>query len=97
MLFPPGGDRRPPPGYDDLVVSDIPALIFGDEFDDRTPTAFGRLIASKLEHAYVFGIPGAAHGELPPNECGVVIANSFFANPHEAPDASCLAKLQAVP
>ena len=86
-------DRPPDPGYDDLVASDIPTLIFGDEFDDRTPTELGRRIASRLDHAYVFEIPGVSHGVTPLNECVFAIAASFFANPLKAPDASCLAKM----
>ena len=86
-------ERPPDPGYDELISSDIPTLIFGAEFDHLTPTAFGRRIASRLKYAYVFEIPGRAHGEGISSGCGFAIAASFAANPLRAPDASCLATM----
>jgi pimeloyl-ACP methyl ester carboxylesterase len=85
----------PDAGYDDLVTTDIPTLIFANEFDDRTPLELGRRIAARLTHAHVVEIPGV-HGEAPINECGFAIAGRFFANPLDALDTSCLASMPAM-
>jgi pimeloyl-ACP methyl ester carboxylesterase len=83
-------ERPPDPGYDEPVSSDVPTLIFGLEFDHLTPTEFGRRIASRLKHAYVFEIPGQAHADGVPGKCPLTIASRFLADPLRAPDASCL-------
>jgi pimeloyl-ACP methyl ester carboxylesterase len=71
------------------VSSDVPALILSTEFDDRTPAAYGRLVASRFKRAYHYEIPREGHGQLPPG-CATGILLQFLANPLRQPDGSCL-------
>jgi pimeloyl-ACP methyl ester carboxylesterase len=71
------------------VASAIPTLILTGEFDPRTPTEFGRRIASTLSHAWLFEIPGATHGGQPAG-CALAILGQFLNDPLREPDASCI-------
>jgi pimeloyl-ACP methyl ester carboxylesterase len=74
-----------------FVKSAIPTLILTAEFDDRTPTDYGRRIAAHLEHAQVVELPGLAHGQ--PHPCQNAIVRSFLEDPTRPPDTSCVAAM----
>ena len=77
-----------------FVSSDIPTLIITQEFDDRTPTEFGRRISEHLTTSYLFEVRGAVHGQS--NACTQSIIFAFMANPALKPAASCLDSLPAL-
>ena len=87
-------DRFAPPSDRAFVNSDIPTLIITQEFDDRTPTEFGRRIAEHLTTSYLFEVRGAVHGQST-SACPQSIIFAFVANPAVKPAASCLDSLPA--
>lgn len=72
-----------------VTRSAIPTLIMMAQFDYRTPLAAERL-APALDHAYVFTMPGEAHGEWMPTPCHASMVSEFLENPSRAPDHTCL-------
>src|SRR4030095_10404917 len=72
--------------------TNTPALILSTEFDDRTPAAYGRLVASRFKRAYHYEIPREGHGQLPPG-CATGILLQFLDNPLRQPDGSCLKEM----
>jgi len=80
-------ERFATPAEREFVRSDIPTLILTKEFDDRTPTDYGRRIAAGLTHVQLLELRGVAHGQS--SECQRQIVLSFLANPARAPDISC--------
>jgi pimeloyl-ACP methyl ester carboxylesterase len=77
------------------LVSDVPILVLGSEFDPVTPPEYGRLVAEHLSNSYFFEFPGVGHN-ITVNDCARSIAGAFVNNPHQAPDASCIDGLPAV-
>lgn len=79
-----------------LAKSDIPTLVLTAEFDDRTPTAHGKRIASALKNSYHFELPGKTHGGGLTSGCGESIIFQFLKDPRRRPDSSCLASMAKV-
>lgn len=77
------------------LVSDIPTLILGGEFDPVTPPEYGQLVAEHLSHSYTFEFPGVGHFIIT-DECARSIAGIFIDDPTRAPDASCIAQMPGV-
>ena len=75
--------------------NDVPTLIFGSEFDDRTPVEYGRRIAADSRSSHVYEIPGHAHGWLF-GDCEDAILAQFRADPSGPLDASCISSEQRV-
>jgi hypothetical protein len=71
------------------VAGDIPTLIFSAEFDDRTPPAYGRIVAAQLKRSCHFEVPREAHGQLTPGGHTSMVVQ-FLENPSRAPDGACL-------
>ncbi len=71
------------------VVSDIPTLILGGEFDPVTPPEYGRMVAEHLNNSYFFDFPSVGHSVAVANECARGITFTFLTDPHTQPDASC--------
>jgi pimeloyl-ACP methyl ester carboxylesterase len=71
------------------VKSEIPALIFAAEFDDRTPVAYGRQIAAGFRSSHVYEIPGRIHGWAL-RRCEDTIVKQFLAAPTGRIDSSCI-------
>lgn len=71
------------------VRSGIPTLIMMAQFDFRTPLS-GERLASALEHAYVYTMPGETHELWMPTPCHASIVSQFLENPSRAPDARCV-------
>jgi len=78
------------PSYHEPVRSDIPILILQGEFDVRTPPANGRILAEQLENATLVLVPQAGHETWTGSGCVAAIGKSFFMNPDQPPDLSCL-------
>ncbi len=77
------------------VRSDVPTLILGGEFDERSPVDLARRAAAGLTRKYIYEIPGASHG-MPYTGCVLEIMRSFAADPLREPDASCIARMPKV-
>ena len=84
------------PWVKEPLVSDIPTLVLGGEFDPVTPPEYGRLVASYLSSSYFFEFPGVGHGVHTSSECAQSIARAFLDDPTQAPDAACIAEMPGV-
>jgi pimeloyl-ACP methyl ester carboxylesterase len=83
------------PSSREPVRSDVPTLIMTGYFDDRTPTAYARRIATTLGRAYVVELPDEAH-DARPSPCHAAIVGRFLQDPTRMPDTSCIAAIPAV-
>jgi len=77
------------PSVRNPVVSDIPTLILGGEFDPVTPPEYGRMVAEHLSNGYFFEFPSIGHSVAVANECARQITTEFLTNPNTEPDGSC--------
>jgi len=71
------------------LVSDVPILVLGSEFDPVTPPEYGRLVAGHLSNSFFFEFPGVGHN-ITSNECARRIAGIFVNDPDQAPDTRCI-------
>jgi len=83
------------PRVKEPVVSDIPTLILGGEFDPVTPPEYGQLVAKHLSHSYFFEFPGVGHFVIA-DECARHLAGIFIDDPTRTPDSSCIAEMPGV-
>lgn len=73
------------------VVSDIPTLILGGEYDTRLPFAYGEMIAASLTNSYHHLVPAAPHSVVEyGGACPRLIMLSFVDNPTHPPEDDCL-------
>jgi len=84
------------PWVKEPLVSDIPTLVLGGEFDPVTPPEYGRLVAENLSNSTFFEFAGAGHDVAVANECAKSITGAFFDDPTQSPDASCIAEMPGV-
>ncbi len=77
------------PSIRNPVVSDIPTLILGGEFDPVTPPDYGRMVAEHLNNSFFFEFPSIGHSVVVANECARQITADFLVNPTSEPDNSC--------
>jgi hypothetical protein len=77
------------------LVSDVPILVLGGEFDPVTPPEYGRLVDSYLSNSYFFEFPGIGH-DVTLNECVRSISGGFVSDPDQALDASCIQEMPPV-
>ena len=77
------------PSVKEPVVSEIPTLIMGGEFDPVTPPDYGRMVAEHLSNSYFFEFPSIGHSVAVANECAREITTDFLADPSSEPDATC--------
>ena len=85
----PTGD----PGWNEAVVSDVPALILNGEFDPVTPPEWGEAAAASLSAHQRFVLPGIGHGVLFGQPCAIEIARDFLDEPGTAADGSCVDRM----
>ncbi len=72
------------------VASDIPALIFGGEYDPITPPDYGRQVAAQLSRSYFYEFSGQGHGfSMWESSCAQTMALVFLRDPLVAPDGLC--------
>jgi len=75
------------------VVSDLPALVLAGELDPITPPAWGEKAAGALPNSFFYLFPGVGHGASTSGDCPVEILAQFLDNPHQPPDAGCIAEM----
>lgn len=89
-----------PPGLkieNEPVSSDVPALIFGGEFDPDTPPKWGKQVAGRFPNGYFFEVKGVSHGVLFADQCAwESMVPAFLDDPSKKPDDSCLPKAPGI-
>ena len=80
----------PRPGFHDPVVSDIPTLSLGGEWDTQTAASWAAMAVETLTNAQVFIIPEAGHGALAYQDCVVDMGVAFINDPSRKFDDSCV-------
>lgn len=76
------------------VLSSLPALVLGGQFDPSTPVYWSRQVAENLENSYFFEFPALGHGPSFSHPCPNSIALAFLNNPSQEPDSSCITSLE---
>jgi pimeloyl-ACP methyl ester carboxylesterase len=76
------------------VISSIPTLVLGGEFDPITPPSYGQTVAADLEASFFYEFPGLAHGVSSADECPLSITLGFLDDPTTPPDATCVDALE---
>jgi pimeloyl-ACP methyl ester carboxylesterase len=79
------------------VVSDIPTLIFGGQYDPVTPPAWGAETGETLSRSTFFLFPGIGHGALNAHPCPAEIARQFLADPTTPPAGECIDEMPDLP
>jgi len=76
------------------VISSIPTLIVGGQFDPITPPSYGETVAADLEASFFYEFPGLAHGVSTASACPLGITLEFLEDPTTPPDATCVDTLE---
>ena len=71
------------------VRSDVPTLLMAGRFDPVTPVGWAEQVAEDLGQSQLVVFDGDSHG-LSTTECGQVLVRSFFDNPTDMVDDSCV-------
>lgn len=79
------------------VVSEIPTLIFGGQYDPVTPPAWGAETGETLSRSTFFLFPGIGHGSLNAHPCPAEIARQFLSDPTTPPSGECIAEMPDLP
>jgi pimeloyl-ACP methyl ester carboxylesterase len=82
------GLTAPSARENEVVVSDIPTLLMGGEFDPVTPSRLLPLVAAGLKNSTIVEIKGQAHAVWF-TPCGFRLMNLFITNPAAKLDTSC--------
>ncbi len=77
------------------VKSDIPVLLISGEYDELTPIKWAESMTNNLVNSYHLIFKGWKHGPTTnwSNQCAMELANKFFNNPNEKPNADCFEKI----
>lgn len=78
------------------LVSDVPVLLFGGEFDPVTPFVYAEQVAATLSNSYAYEVPAVGHSVLLASECTRTIATQFINDPSAEPDAACIEALPEI-
>ena len=78
------------PGFNEPVVSDIPALVLAGRFDPITPPAGSEAVARRLPNAQFVLFPTFGHGATGSDLCTTSIELKFLAEPTAPVDTSCI-------
>lgn len=78
------------------LVSDIPTLVMGGEYDPVTPFSYAEEVAANLSNSVVFEIPAVGHSVINSSICAASIATAFIDDPSSAPDDACIAAMPPV-
>jgi len=84
------GARVAGPAEHEAVNSDIPALILAGEFDQNTPSYWGKLAGGTLANSHYIEFPGAGHGVINNGICALSVMKAFFDSPASSPDDTCV-------
>ena len=92
------GSVPPAPGENDAVVSAIPALIIEGKYDPATPPIFGKQVAANLSHSFYMEFSNQGHtpSATDTSGCATETMVTFFGNPAQEPDMTCLSVLKGV-
>ena len=79
------------------VKSDIPVLLISGEYDNETPVKWAESMQKNLSKSHHLIFKGWKHTPTTnwENQCAMTAANSFFNNPNELPNPSCLNEIKA--
>ena len=81
----------------ELVTSDIPALIMTGEYDPIVPPAYGQTAVETLANGYFFEYPGVGHGASAGGDCPLGMMLAFLDDPTTMPDDACMAAMEVAP
>jgi pimeloyl-ACP methyl ester carboxylesterase len=87
------GARMAGPAEHRAVKSDIPTLILAGEFDQNTPSYWGKLAAETLDNSHYIEFPGEGHGVINNGGCALSVIKEFISNPYSRPDDTCVREL----
>lgn len=87
------GARPAGPAEYEAVKSDIPTLILAGEFDQNTPSYWGKLPGETLANSHYIEFPGAGHGVINQGVCTLSVMKAFFDNPSSRPEDMCVKAL----
>jgi len=76
--------------FKEPLVSDIPTLLLGGEFDPVTPIEFAEDVAETLSNSYLYEFDGVGHNIMAASDCARKTMGEFFQDPSQAPGASCI-------
>jgi pimeloyl-ACP methyl ester carboxylesterase len=88
---------RAAPQVGEPITSDVPMLIYVAPYDAYSSARVTERAASTLSRAFIVPTPFVGHNAMATSECYIDIRNAWIEDPASAPDASCVAKLPAVP
>ncbi len=80
----------------DPIVSDIPTLVMGGQYDPVTPFSYAEEVAANLANSVVLEFPAVGHSVINSSTCAASIATAFIEDPSAAPDDSCIADMPPV-
>ena len=89
------GARDAGPQENEPVRSDIPTLILAGEYDQNTPTYWGRLAGETLSSSHYVEFPATGHGAIARGKCATQVIADFFADPQHRPDTTCVEAIPA--
>ena len=83
-----------PKSFNEPVRSDIPTLVFGDEYDPVTPPEQSKHAAETLTHSTFVEFPGLGHGAVfSGRQCPIGLFRSFLAEPTAPLDVRCVSAM----
>ena len=77
----------------EAVKSDIPTLILAGEFDQNTPSYWGKLAGRTLPNSHYIEFPGMGHGVINQGACALAVMKAFVDHPFSRPDDTCIKAL----
>ena len=87
------GARAAGPVEYEAVKSDIPTLILAGEFDQNTPSYWGKLAGRTLPNSHYIEFPGMGHGVINQGACALAVMKAFVDHPFSRPDDTCIKAL----
>jgi pimeloyl-ACP methyl ester carboxylesterase len=78
-----------PTAFNKPVRSNLPVLVYGDEYDPVTPPANSRRAARTLPRSTFVATNGLGHGAVLKNECPLGIFGAFLTDPTAPVDVTC--------
>jgi pimeloyl-ACP methyl ester carboxylesterase len=82
-------EQSPRPGFHDPVVSSVPVLALGSDWDTQTAPSWPAMAVETLENGQSFLIPEAGHGAIAYQPCVGQMALSFLTEPMRQVSPSC--------
>lgn len=84
------GVTEPSGAENDPVISDVPTLLLGGQFDPVTPPQYLDIVAEGLTNVYSYVFMGQSHAVSLATLCGLSITASFINDPSVAPGTACM-------